>query len=280
MTEKHPAMELPAIGFGTSLAYDDESTGSVLCALETGYRLIDTADIYRNEEAVGKAIRSSGIAREDIIVTSKLHINKKGYESTHAAFAESLEKLGLDYMDLYLIHWPANATHNPHDWKHINAESWRAMEEILASGKVKGIGLSNFMPEHLDALMETAKVCPLLNQIELHPGHAQEATRAACERYGITVEGWSPLGIGELMQNELLLELAEKYQRSVAQICLRWSVQLGAIPIPKSVNPLRIAENFNIMDFSIDEADMARINAMPSTAYTGWDPYTMKLDKK
>ncbi len=273
----HPPFELPAIGFGTSLAYGDESAQSVLCALETGYRLIDTADIYDNEEAVGQAIARSGLAREEIFVTSKLHINKKGYESTFKAFEVSLNKLGLEYMDLYLIHWPANAKHNPADWQHINAETWAAMEEILASGRVRGIGLSNFMPEHLDALMETAHVCPLLNQIELHPGHRQAPTLAACEKYGIRVEAWSPLGIGELMNNALLLDLAAKYGRSVAQICLRWCVQHRAIPLPKSVNPARIAENFAIMDFELSSEDMARIDAMPSTAYTGWDPYTMSF---
>ncbi len=278
MVHAHPPLSLPPIGFGTSLAYDDESTRSVLDALQTGYRLIDTADIYRNEEAVGEAIRQSGLDRGDILITSKLHINKKGYESTREAFEVSLQKLGLDYMDLYLIHWPANAKHNPNDWQHINSETWRAMEDILDSGRVRGIGLSNFMPEHLDALMQTARVTPLINQIELHPGHAQVPTRTACDRYGIQVEAWSPLGIGALMDHPLLVELAARYHRSVAQICLRWCVQLGAIPIPKSVNPARIAENFQVLDFYIEQEDMERINAMPSTAYTGWDPYTMSLD--
>ncbi len=272
----HPLIPLPSIGFGTAEAHGAESEYAVNHALDTGYRLIDTADIYGNEEAVGRAIARSGLAREEIIVTSKLHINKKGYDSTRVAFQQSLKKLQLDYLDIYLIHWPANATHNPHDWQQINADSWRAMEELQQEGLIRGIGLSNFMPEHLDALYQTATVCPLLNQIEFHPGHMQEATRAACAKKGILIEAWSPLGIGTLLQHPLILEMAAKYGRSTAQICLRWCMQHDALPIPKSVNLHRIEENFKVMDFCIEESDMQRIDGIPACGYTGWDPYSMK----
>ncbi len=273
----HPIIPLPPIGYGTGDAHGSELGQALLHALETGYRLIDTADVYRNEEIVGQAIVRSGIPREDLIITSKLHINKKGYESTRVAFHESLKKLQLDYLDIYLIHWPANAMHNPHDWQQINADTWRAMEDLQREGLIRGIGLSNFMPEHLDALCETATLCPLLNQIEFHPGHMQHETRAACAQKGIRVEAWSPLGIGKLLQHPLILDMAAKYGKTAAQICLRWCIQHDCLPIPKSVSPHRLVENYRVTDFCIAEEDMQRIDVMPACGYTGWDPYSMKL---
>ncbi len=269
--------ELPLFGFGTGMIPDGAlCVESVLRALDAGYRLIDTAAIYGNEVSVGQAIAQSGLPREQIFVTSKLHYQQRGREAALRECRASLERLQLDYLDTYMIHWPANAMENPHDWRQLNAESWAGLEELRDLGLVRSIGLSNFMPEHLFALLESARYRPVVNQIELHPGHPQQVCRAYCEKEGIALQAWSPMGMGsrELLSHPLLRRLSMLYGKTTAQICLRWCIQHGSVPLPKSTNAKRIVENADVFDFELHRDAMSQIDALPSLAYSGWDPYT------
>lgn len=266
---------MPAVGFGTYKAPDDkEGERAVTEAIGCGYRLIDTAAMYANERAVGRGMRESGVGRSDLFVTTKLANADRGYDSALRAFDRSMDALGLEYLDLYLIHWPASAGKTD-NWREINASTWRAMESLLDSGRVRAIGVSNFMPEHLEALAQTARVLPMVNQIEFHPGWMQKPTLDWCQAHGIVVEGWSPLGRTRLFGDPLLNELAAKYDRSVAQICLRWAFQHGVVPIPKSLHKERMVQNLNIFDFQLSAEDMARIDAMPPTGESGLSPDTI-----
>ncbi len=269
---------LPPLGFGTGQIPDgDACVMAVLHALEAGYRLIDTAAHYGNEPSVGRAIAESGLRREALAVISKLSIVDKGYDAAIRACKESLERLGLDYLDVYLIHWPANAVANPQDWRELNASSWRGLEYLYEAGLVRTIGLSNFMPEHLEPLLAGARIAPQINQIELHPGHAQLACRQYCAQRGIALQAWSPMGMGgmELLEHPLVMQIAGYYEKTTAQLCLRWCVQCGAVPLPKSVTPERIVENSEIFDFEISEEHMRALDELPALAYSGWDPYSM-----
>lgn len=259
---------IPLIGFGTYKCTEQEGITAVSTAIANGYSLIDTAAAYANEEAVGKGIKNSGIARENIYVTTKLWREHLGYESTKIEFEKSLQKLNLEYIDLYLIHWPANDK-NYSDWKQTNADSWRAMEELQAAGKIKSIGVSNFFQEHLEALAETAKITPAVNQLEFHPGYWQPELVAYCQNKGIAVESWSPLARGRVFDNAILQEIATKYKKSVAQICLRWGLQHQVIVIPKSNTPQRIKENIEILDFELTVAEMEQINNLPQIGFSG-----------
>ena len=204
---------------------------------------------------MGRAIRESGIAREELFVTTKLANPVRGYEETLAAFDQSMKRLGLDVLDLYLVHWPAPAAHR-HDWKHLNAESWRAMEKLYQDGRIRALGVSNFLPHHLDALMETAQVMPMVNQLRLCPGETQAATAAWCAPRGVLLEAYSPLGSGKIFNVPEVQALAAKYGRTIAQICLCWSLQNGWLPLPKSVTAARIRENADIFDFELSDEDM------------------------
>ena len=259
---------IPLLGFGTYLATEKEGIESVQNALVNGYRLIDTAAIYQNEVAVGQGIKMSGVPREDIYITTKLWRDQLGYTQAKAAFATSLEKLGVEYIDLYLIHWPANAK-NYDDWQKANAEAWRAMEELQAEGKIKSIGVSNFWEEHLEALTKTAKVVPALNQIEFHPGYWQPELTAYCKEKGIVVQSWSPLARGKVFGNALLKSIAEKYQKSVTQVCLRWVIQHEVVVIPKSTSEKRIIENMDLFDFELSTVEMQEINELPKMGFSG-----------
>lgn len=255
--------KIPCIGFGTWQSADgDECYNAVLSALRAGYRHIDTATAYGNEESVGKAIadfmNESGISREDLFVTTKLWNEDHGYENTHAAINLSLEKLGLKYIDLYLIHWP-NPLKYRDCWQKANEHSWKAMEEAYEAGKIRSIGISNFYERHIDVLMQTAKIPPMVNQIKLCPGQTQDVLVSYCKRLRMVVEAYSPLGTGGIFSNEFMKALSEKYKRSIAQICIRWSLQQGYLPLPKSVTPERIAENGRVFDFELDAADCASI---------------------
>lgn len=265
--------EIPCVGFGTWQAPEGEvSVNAVINAIECGYRHIDTAAVYGNERSVGKAIRKCGVDRSELFITSKVWNSERGYETTLAAFEKTMSDLQLDYLDLYLIHWPASA-YRFKNWEEINLGTWRAMTELYKSGQIKAIGISNFLPHHMEALMQT-EVKPMVNQIEYHPGQLQEATVEYCKRNGIIVEAWSPLGTGRMLTNEKLMTIADKYNVSVAQLCIRFCLQNGILPLPKSVTPTRIEENTRVFDFVISEDDMAEINGMEYFAGSGLDPDT------
>lgn len=263
---------IPEIGFGTWQTPDgDTAVLAVKSALENGYRHIDTAAIYGNEKSIGQAIADSGIARKDLFLTSKLWNSERGYESTLKAFEKTLSDLQTDYLDLYLIHWPANAKQFS-DWKQKNADTWRAFEKLYQDGKIKAIGISNFMVQHLEALLETATVKPVINQIEYHPGYLQADVVAFCKERDILIEAWSPLGTGKMLNDPTLLEIASQYNVSVAQLCIRWCLQNGTLPLPKSITPERIKQNLEVYHFEISDNDMKRIDALPYIGGSGLLP--------
>lgn len=260
--------KLPTVGFGTYKSEGQEGIEAVSTAISNGYSLIDTAAVYGNEETVGKGIKASGASREDIFVTTKLWRENLGYESTKKEFEKSLNRLNLKYIDLYLIHWPANAK-NYDNWQKTNADTWRAMEELQAEGKIKSIGVSNFFQEHLEALFETAKVIPAVNQIEFHPGYWQQELVSYCKKQNITLEAWSPLARGKVFENEVLEEIAKAHNKSVSQVCLRWIIQHEVIAIPKSTNPERIKENIKLFNFELTSAEMEKIDHLPKMGFSG-----------
>lgn len=260
-------VQIPQFGLGVWQAKEGgEVELAVKTALDAGYRLIDTAAIYGNEVGVGMAVKGSGLPREDLFITTKLWNDSQGYDSTLRAFDESLAKLGTDYIDLYLIHWPM-----PRNGTFI--ESWQAMERLYQDKRVRAIGVSNFKPEHLRKLLEAANIVPAVNQIELHPKLQQLETREFCEQQGIRVESYSPIMRGsELLDDPVLVSLADKYQKTPAQVVLRWHIESGLIVIPKSVTPARIQENIAIFDFELDDEDMAAIASMNEERRIGIDP--------
>lgn len=255
-------VEIPCIGFGTWQAPDGETAKTAVKeALAAGYRHIDTAAAYGNEESVGAAIRESGIPRNELFITTKLWNAVRGYQETLAAFEDSRKKLGLEMIDLYLIHWP-NPLQYRDQWQVMNAGSWKAMEELYHAGKIRAIGVSNFRPHHIEALMETATVMPMVNQIRLCPGDVHEETTAYCRDHEIVLEAYSPLGTGTVFSNQRMKALAEKYGKSIAQICLRWSLENGFLPLPKSVTAERIRENLEVFDFQLTAEDRAEITRL------------------
>ena len=264
--------KMPTIGFGTWQTPDgDVAKNSVIDAINAGYRLIDTAAAYGNEESVGKGIKESGINRYDLFVTTKLWNDKHGYQETIQAIDESLEKLGLDYLDLYLIHWPNPKAVRDH-WAELNAESWRAMEDQYKAGKLRAIGVSNFRREHMDELLKTASIRPAVNQIYLNPSDMQEEVVSYNNELDILSEAYSPLGTGGLIGNKTVGEVAEHYGKTPAQVLLRWSLQHQFAPLPKSVHTDRIKENVDIFDFVIDEEDMKTLDGLHGAADLATDP--------
>ena len=264
-------VKIPCVGFGTWQTPDGETAvAAVREALGTGYRHIDTAAAYGNEVSIGEGIRASGLARNEVFVTSKLWNAERGYDKTMAAFEKTVSDLGLDYLDLYLIHWPA-AANQFENWQDINLSTWKAMTELYKAGRIRAIGVSNFLPHHLQALMES-EVQPMVNQIEFHPGQMQEETLQYCKEHGILVEAWSPLGTGRMLNNETLKTIADKYGKSAAQLCIRWCLQNGVLPLPKSVTPSRIRENAAVFDFEITAEDMSAINSMAYCGGSGLHP--------
>lgn len=263
--------EIPCVGFGTWQTPDGETAVMAVSeAIRVGYRHIDTAACYENEVGVGQGIKKSGIERENLFVTSKVWNTERGYEKTLAACEKTFSDLGLDYLDLYLIHWPASSSQYD-NWEEINLETWRAMTELYKAGRIRSIGVSNFMPHHLEALLKT-EVPPMVNQIEYHPGLTQAKTVDYCKKHNILVEAWSPLGTGRMLNNETLKLIADKYEKSVAQLCVRWCLQNDVLPLPKSVTPSRIAENADVFGFEITTEDMLVINAMPYFGGSGLHP--------
>lgn len=246
-------VKMPSVGLGTyKSGNEDETVKAVKCAIETGYRLIDTAYFYGTEKGVGEGIKASGVDRSEIFLVTKLWNDDHGYEKTMKAFEKSLENLGVDYIDLYLIHWP----------NELNAETWRAFEELYNQGKVKAIGVCNFKIGHLEELKKTAKIMPMVNQIEMHPLSSKDDMLDYCRKNNIEVMAWSPIVRGKLFTNELMESLTAKYKKTIAEIIIRWHVQRGVIPIPKSSNEGRIKENFDVFDFSLSEEDMKAIDSL------------------
>jgi diketogulonate reductase-like aldo/keto reductase len=245
-------VRIPQLGFGVFKVPDAETNAAVTQALAAGYRSIDTAKLYANERGVGTAIAESGIPRDEIFVTTKLWNGDQGHDSALAAFDRSLGELGLDHVDLYLIHWPMPA-------RDLYVETWRALEKLLADGRTRAIGVSNFQPAHLRRLLAETEVVPAVNQLELHPNLQQAELRALHAEHGIATEAWSPLARGGLLDDPTITAIAEARGRTPAQVVLRWHLQLGNIVIPKSVTPERIRENFDVFDFELTDADLAAI---------------------
>ena len=271
-------VKIPCIGYGTWQTPDGEVTRRcVYDAIKAGYRHIDTAAAYGNEASVGEGIRDAGVAREELFVTTKHWISDRGYEKTITACGESLRKLGLDYLDLYLIHWPA-VKKIADNWEEINAETWRGFEKLYKEGKIRAIGVSNFLPMHLESLKAHSTIVPMVNQIEFHPGYIQPEVVDYCKKEGIVLQAWSPLGSGAVLADPTLAQIAAKYNKSVAQLCIRYALQNDIVPLPKSTNPERIADNMKVFDFVISDEDMALIAKMPVTGYSGFYPEDAPAD--
>ncbi|QKV80891.1 aldo/keto reductase [Amycolatopsis sp. Hca4] len=268
-----PALELnngvriPQLGFGVFQISPEETAQAVRTALETGYRHIDTAQMYRNEAGVAAGIADSGVAREDVFVTTKLANDAHGHDNAITALEGSLRRLGFDYVDLYLIHWPLPSKNN-------YVRTWQGFEDILHAGKARAIGVSNFQPAHLDRLAEETSLVPSVNQIELHPALQQAQLREYHRAHGIATEAWSPLAQGEVLGDPVLTGLAEKHGRTPAQVVLRWHIQLGNIVFPKSASPGRMRENIDVFGFELDDEDMAEIGRLDEGRRTGPDPDT------
>lgn len=257
-------VEMPWFGLGVFKVQEgQEVVDSVKAAIIAGYRSIDTATVYGNEEGVGQAIRESGVAREELFITTKVWNNDQGYDSTLAAFDLSLSKLGLDYVDLYLVHWPIRAKYK---------DTWRALEKLYADGKVRAIGVSNFQIDHLEDLLTEAKVKPMVNQVELHPLLSQLELREFCRAQGIQIEAWAPLAQGHLLDNEVIADIAARHNKTLPQVILRWDLQNGIVTIPKSVKEERIIANADIFDFELSEDEISRINALNNNQRFGSHP--------
>ncbi len=260
----HNGVKMPWLGLGVYKAAEGEEVErAVRTALEVGYRGIDTAAIYGNERGVGKAVRESGLPREEVFITTKVWNDRQGYESTLQAFERSRQRLGVEYVDLYLIHWPVKGKYK---------DTWRALEKLYKDGWVRAIGVSNFQIHHLEDLLADCEIRPMVNQVELHPCLTQEPLRDFCRQRQIQVEAWSPLMRGQIFDHPVVVELSRKYGKTPAQILLRWDLQHGIVTIPKSVRPERIRENAGIFDFTLAEEDMAKLDALNENRRIGPDP--------
>lgn len=264
-------VEIPVIGFGTYKTTDGENADIIRQAIEAGYRYLDTASIYGNEQAVGRAIGESGVPREDLFLCSKVWRERLGYATTREDFETSCKNLETDYLDLYLVHWPRPKDLQA-DWRTLLLETWRAMEEFYRQGRVRAIGVSNFLPHHLNFLLENTSIFPVINQIEFHPGYIQKTTVDFCRNQGIQVSAWSPMGRGRVMKEPLLVEMAEKYQVSVAQLCIRFALQCGVLPLPKSSSWERMRQNLDVFQFEIERDDMYQLLTLPQVGWSGEHP--------
>lgn len=269
-------VEIPAVGYGTYLT-SEKDDGTVAAALAAGYRHFDTASFYGTEQALGDALKAAGVPREELFLTSKLWKDEMGYENALAAFERSLQKLGTDYLDLYLIHWPRTDDLTA-EWRQLDRDTWRALEELYRAGRVRAIGVSNFLPHHLRNLMKTAEIAPMVNQIEFHPGYPQTYNVEFCKAHGILPEAWSPLGRTRVLQDERLAGIAAKYGKTVAQLCVRFALQCGVVPLPKSSSPARMQANLDVFDFVISDEDMDRILTLPQFGWSGLHPDYPKAD--
>lgn len=271
-------IKIPCIGYGTWQTPSDGTTKEcVKNAITCGYRHIDTAFAYGNEKEVGEGIKASGVKREDIFLTTKHWVTDRGYEKTIAAVEKSLELLGTEYIDLYLIHWPAVSKLSP-DWEEVNADTWKGFEKMYKDGKIKAIGVSNFEEKHIKALLKNAEIKPAVNQLEFHPGYTQYENIKFMQENGILVEAWSPLGSGAVLKNEKLQTMAEKYGKDVAQLCVRFALQLGILPLPKSTNVNRMKSNADVFDFKIEESDIKALLSFPTLGFSGFSPEDAPAD--
>lgn len=270
-------MEIPNIAFGTWKFPNNEETSKIITnAIYSGYRYIDTATSYGNESAIGKGIKDANIAREDIIIGGKLWNDDRGYDNIIKACYRTIKALECKYLDIYLIHWPASkAVHK--NWEEINAETWKAMEYLYNKGIVKAIGVCNFKINQLEALFKSAEIKPMINQIECHPGFMQLDIIEFCKKQNILVEAWSPLGSGKLLKKEQLKEIAKKYNKDVAQICIKWCLQNEVLPLPKTSDVERMKSNLNVFDFEISKEDMIYLNNLPYMAGSGLDSETVTI---
>ena len=265
-------VKIPCVGFGTWQTQDGATAvTAVETAIKAGYKHIDTAAAYGNEKSVGDGIKNSGVDRKELFITTKLWNSNRGYDKTMKAFEESMKLLGLDYLDLYLIHWPASGQHT-NEWRDVNASTWKAFEELYKAGKIKSIGVSNFLVHHLMDLMGKCEIAPMVNQVEYHPGYTQPEIVDYCRRNNILVQAWSPLGCGRVLEDETLMKIAAKYGKSTAQICIKWALQNDTLPLPKSATPSRIIDNTNVFDFDISCEDMKVIDAFYYVGYSGMHP--------
>ncbi|MGQ2968245.1 oxidoreductase [Rhizobium sp. TH135] len=264
----HDGARIPQVGLGVWQTPDNEAAPAVKAALDAGYRHVDTAAVYENEQGVGEGIRQSGLLRSDIFLTTKLWNTDQGYEQTLKAFEASLKRLGTDYVDLYLIHWPS--AH-----RGLFVDTWKALVTLKEEGRAKSIGVSNFYPEHIEKIVAETGVVPVINQIELHPDFQQRETRAFHEKHKIATQSWSPLGQGKLLGHPVIAEIAQKLGRTPAQVIIRWHIENGLVVIPKSVTPSRIVENFKVFDFKLSAEDLDRLNGLDDAgARIGPDPKT------
>ena len=261
-------VEIPQLGFGTYQIEPADTVAATRTALEIGYRHIDTAQMYGNEQEVGEAVRASGVDRDDVFVTSKLNNGFHGYEQALDAFDQTLKDLGFDYLDLFLIHWPL-----PEVGDYV--ETWKAMEEIYRGGRVKAVGVSNFQPHHLQRLLDETELVPAVNQIEVHPYLVQDDVRAFGAEHGIVTEAWAPIARGRVLDDPVITTIAKRLERTPAQVTLRWAIQRGDVVFPKSVSRGRIEENFDLFDFELADDEMAEITALDRQERTGPDPDTM-----
>lgn len=257
--------------FGTYKTAEEKNEDILLTAIEAGYRGFDTASFYGTEEYLGSAIRKSGLARKDVFITSKLWKTEMGYAGAMAAARRSLEALQTDYLDLYLIHWPLPDPDYA-DWKALDLETWQALEELYDQGVVKAIGVSNFHPHHIENLLAHGRITPMVDQLEYHPGHAQEAAVAYCQARNIQVQAWSPLGKRRVLGDPLVCSLAEKYGVSPAQICLKFALQRGVVPLPKASSLERMRQNRDLFSFELEEEDLYRLTCMPPVGWSGEHP--------
>jgi len=261
---------IPCIGFGTYKAAEGNSSDIILTAMEAGYRFFDTASFYGTETYLSEALKRSNLSREDIFITSKVWKAEMGYNATLEAFERTLNNLDTDYLDLYLIHWPRYSLEG--EWKEVCIDTWKAMEELYKQGRVRAIGLSNFLPHHVDVILDNCTVKPMVNQLEVHPGYTQEAAVLYSREHDMLVQAWSPLGRQRVLQDPLIMELAAKYNVSEAQICLRFLLQKGINVLPKSSSIERMRNNMDIFSFAISTEDMHRLNTLPQTGWSGEHP--------